>query len=241
VRLPLSGLSALAGAALVLTVAACNSAPTSPTVVPFTQVDVRPGTGATAASGDTVTVNYTGWLYSATAPDQKGLQFDTTTGRGTFSFLIGAGQVIQGWDEGVAGMQAGGLRRLIIPPNMAYGSVRVGAIPPYSTLVFEIELVTVGVASAIVTQPSAQTVSPGATGTFTISATGTPAPTYQWQVSTDNGSTFINLVDSATYAGTTTATLTVTAASGLNGYQFRCIVTNTAGSATSSAAILTVK
>ncbi len=107
-------------------------------------VDLRVGTGATAANGSTVSVDYTGWLYDASAPDNKGTQFDTSVGRGPFSFPLGAGRVIAGWDQGVAGMRVGGIRRLTIPPSLAYGSQGAGsAIPPNATLVFDVELLDV--------------------------------------------------------------------------------------------------
>ena len=89
-----------------------------------------------------MTVNYTGWLYDPTKPDQKGLVFDTSIGQTPFTFTLGAGQVIKGWDVGVPGMNVGGVRRLVIPPSLGYGASRSGPIPPNSTLVFEIELVS---------------------------------------------------------------------------------------------------
>jgi len=98
------------------------------------------GTGAVATAGDVVTVNYTGKL-------QNGTVFDTSVGRGPFQFILGAGQVIRGWDQGVAGMKVGGKRLLIIPPQLAYGSDAYGPIPSNSTLVFEVELVEVSPAS----------------------------------------------------------------------------------------------
>jgi FKBP-type peptidyl-prolyl cis-trans isomerase len=107
-------------------------------------VDVRVGTGTEATSGSTVAVNYSGWLYDETKADGKGLLFDTSTGRGTLSFTLGAGQVITGWDVGVVGMKVGGLRRLVIPPSLGYGGVRNALIPPFATLLFEVELVSVG-------------------------------------------------------------------------------------------------
>jgi FKBP-type peptidyl-prolyl cis-trans isomerase len=120
------------------------SSPSTPTSAPFSQTDLRAGTGAEAAAGRTVTVNYTGWLYAATQPEQKGQQFDTSTGRGPFSFVLGAGRVIQGWDRGVAGMRVGGLRRLVIPPDLAYGAQGAPpSIPPNATLVFDVELLSV--------------------------------------------------------------------------------------------------
>ena len=125
-----------------------NSSPTSPTLpgAPFSQTDTRVGTGADATAGRRVTVNYTGWLYDPTQPEQKGRQFDTSVGRPPppFAFTLGAGQVIRGWDQGVAGMKVGGQRRLVIPPDLAYGSAGAGGvIPPNATLVFDIELLGV--------------------------------------------------------------------------------------------------
>jgi FKBP-type peptidyl-prolyl cis-trans isomerase FkpA len=129
--------------ALIVTAAAagCTSSPASPsTIAPFSQSDLRIGTGAAAAAGQTLSVNYTGWLFDATKPDQKGLMFDSTLGKPAFSFTLGTGDVIEGWDRGVPGMQVGGLRRLVIPPSLAYGTTRSGPIPANTTLVFEIEL-----------------------------------------------------------------------------------------------------
>ena len=119
----------------------CSSSPTGPSNdAPFSQTDLRVGTGAVAAAGQTLTVNYTGWFYDASKPDQKGVSFDSTVGKSPFTFTLGAQQVIKGWDQGLPGMQVGGLRRLVIPPSLAYGSTRSGSIPPNSTLLFEIEL-----------------------------------------------------------------------------------------------------
>ena len=119
----------------------CSSSPTGPSNdAPFSQTDLRVGTGAVAAAGQTLTVNYTGWFYDASKPEQKGVSFDSTVGKSPFTFTLGAQQVIKGWDQGLPGMQVGGLRRLVIPPSLAYGSTRSGSIPPNSTLLFEIEL-----------------------------------------------------------------------------------------------------
>ena len=103
------------------------------------------GTGAEATTGKRASVNYTGWLYDPAQHEQKGRQFDTSVGRGPFAFTLGAGQVIRGWDQGVVGMKVGGQRRLIIPPELAYGASGAGngAIPPNATLVFDIELLDV--------------------------------------------------------------------------------------------------
>ena len=128
-----------------LAASACeNSNPSSPTVnVPFSTVDLAVGTGTEATVGRTITVNYTGWLYSASASDNKGAQFDTTSGRGPYQLVLGVGQVIRGWDQGLVGMRAGGRRRLVIPPNLGYGTVANGPIPANSTLLFEVELISV--------------------------------------------------------------------------------------------------
>jgi peptidylprolyl isomerase len=104
--------------------------------------DTKAGTGKTAAAGRDVEVHYTGWLY---LDGLKGKQFDSSRGRGPFSFPLGAGRVIKGWDEGVAGMKEGGRRTLIIPPELAYGASGAGGglIPPNATLLFEVELLRV--------------------------------------------------------------------------------------------------
>ena len=108
--------------------------------------DRKAGTGAEAVPGKQVTVHYTGWLFDATAKDNKGKKFDSSLDRkDPFAFGLGAGQVIRGWDQGVAGMKVGGQRTLVIPPEMAYGKRGFPpVIPPDSTLVFEVELLGVG-------------------------------------------------------------------------------------------------
>lgn len=124
---------------------ACTDAPATPTVTaPFSQTDLKLGTGDTsAAGGNALTVDYTGWLYDASKPDQKGASFDTSIGKTPFQFTLGAGQVIQGWDQGIVGMKVGGVRKLVIPPSLAYGSTRNGSIPPSATLLFEITLLSI--------------------------------------------------------------------------------------------------
>jgi FKBP-type peptidyl-prolyl cis-trans isomerase FkpA len=141
----LSRLVAFAACAvLAIGAAGCGAASTGPSsTAPFSQLDLRLGTGTEAATGNSLTVNYTGWLYDPTKADLKGLKFDSTAATSAFTFALGGQQVIQGWDRGLVGMKIGGIRRLIIPPSLAYGSVRNNAIPPYSTLVFEIELLDV--------------------------------------------------------------------------------------------------
>jgi FKBP-type peptidyl-prolyl cis-trans isomerase FkpA len=107
--------------------------------------DRTPGTGAEARPGMTVSVHYTGWLYDPTAADKRGKKFDSSKDRNEpFEFPLGAGQVIAGWDQGVAGMKVGGTRIPTIPSNMGYGARGAGGvIPPNATLVFEVELLGV--------------------------------------------------------------------------------------------------
>lgn len=99
--------------------------------------DLQVGDGVTAKAGDSVSVNYTGWL-------QDGTKFDSSIDRGqTFDFSLGAGQVITGWDEGVVGMNVNGTRLLVIPPSLGYGATANGSIPANSTLIFEVQLVAI--------------------------------------------------------------------------------------------------
>lgn len=108
----------------------------------LTRKILREGDGAVAAIGNIAVVHYTGWLYDASSPNNRGDKFDSSVDRDVhFEFPLGGGRVIRGWDEGVVGMQIGELRELTIAPEMAYGDRQVGAlIPPGSTLVFEVEL-----------------------------------------------------------------------------------------------------
>lgn len=103
---------------------------------------LRAGSGRVAAAGDNVVVHYTGWLYDENAIDKRGSKFDSSVDRGEhFQFPLGAGRVIKGWDQGVAGMAIGELRELTIAPEMAYGNRGAGdVIPPGAQLVFEVEL-----------------------------------------------------------------------------------------------------
>lgn len=136
---------ALVPALLVaLTTAACGgNTPTGPGPTgsaPFQVVDIRIGTGAEATTGRAVSVAYTGWLYSNAATENKGTQFDS----GLFSFTLGGGapQPIEGWRRGILGMRVGGQRRLVIPPELAYGanSPDPSRIPANATLIFDVEL-----------------------------------------------------------------------------------------------------
>lgn len=130
--------------ALLVGVAACADGPTSPsTSAPFSQVDLRLGTGAEATAGKTVSVHYTGWLYDGSKTDLKGLQFDSSVGLQPLAFALGTGSVIEGFDRGATGMKVGGIRRIVIPPSLGYGSSRNSSIPANATLVFEVELLAV--------------------------------------------------------------------------------------------------
>lgn len=106
------------------------------------KTDVVQGSGAEARPG-TVKVHYTGWLYDPNQPEGRGKKFDSSVDRGEpFEFHLGAGQVIAGWDQGVAGMKVGGKRTLVIPPHLGYGQRGAGGvIPPNATLLFDVELI----------------------------------------------------------------------------------------------------
>ncbi|WP_101926514.1 MULTISPECIES: FKBP-type peptidyl-prolyl cis-trans isomerase [Luteimonas] len=131
----------------LLLLAACGGPPpyTGGDVEDLQRIDVTTGEGAPAVAGDTVSVHYTGWLYDQNAPGKRGAKFDSSVDRGQpFEFELGAGRVIRGWDEGVAGMRPGGRRELYIPAFLGYGADGAGnAIPPGASLVFEVELLDV--------------------------------------------------------------------------------------------------
>ena len=137
----------LLGMAACVALAACRAPEPPPggRLGELERIDEQVGTGALAAPGSEVTVHYTGWLYDGREPDRRGAQFDSSRTRGEpLTFLLGAGRVIRGWDDGVAGMRVGGKRVLMIPPEYGYGRRGAGdAIPPLASLVFEVELLDV--------------------------------------------------------------------------------------------------
>jgi FKBP-type peptidyl-prolyl cis-trans isomerase len=138
-------LSAIFPFVVVVVLTACGGNTENTSVTQLNRQDDVVGTGAEAQSGRVVTVHYTGWLYDQTRPDRKGNKFDSSRDRNEpFSFNLGAGEVIRGWDEGVAGMKVGGRRTLTIPPDMGYGARGAGGvIPPNATLLFDVELLEV--------------------------------------------------------------------------------------------------
>jgi FKBP-type peptidyl-prolyl cis-trans isomerase FkpA len=117
----------------------------APTVATLGVGELAVGSGAPIAAGQKAVVQYTGWLYETSAPDKKGKEFDSSRNSGRpFSFVVGAGQVIKGWDQGVLGMKVGGRRRLTIPADLGYGDIGAGGvIPPGAALIFDVELVAV--------------------------------------------------------------------------------------------------
>lgn len=132
----------------VFALVACSTPPTahaSGKVDKLTIIDSKLGTGAEAKPGMDVLVQYTGWLYDDSAKDKHGAKFDSSYDHGApFNFPLGAGQVIDGWDQGVAGMKVGGKRTLLIPAELGYGARGAGGdIPPNASLVFDVELVDV--------------------------------------------------------------------------------------------------
>lgn len=141
------------GLGLTLALAGCdrNQASQTPATastaaapaVAFQKIDTIQGSGTEATAGATAVVNYTGWLYVPESESLRGAQFDSSVGRSPFSFQLGAGQVIKGWDDGVQGMKVGGKRTLILPPEMGYGAGGAGPIPPNASLIFDVELLEV--------------------------------------------------------------------------------------------------
>jgi FKBP-type peptidyl-prolyl cis-trans isomerase FkpA len=141
----------------VLSLGACKAESTTPKtstkenstmtakITDLQKIDTQVGTGREAEPGFNVTVHYTGWIYDASADGHKGKKFDSSLDRKQpFVFFLGGGQVIQGWDEGFAGMKIGGKRTLVIPSEMGYGARGAGgAIPPNADLIFDVELLDV--------------------------------------------------------------------------------------------------
>lgn len=150
----MSGTSIIHAAAMLL-LAAAAFAQDPPATPPAAEAapaevllvtDLVPGVGDEVFPGMIAIVHYTGWLHDPAAKDLRGKLFDSSRERGQpFSFPVGAGRVIRGWDQGVPGMKVGGIRQLVIPPSLAYGarSIGNGLIPPNSTLLFEVELLAV--------------------------------------------------------------------------------------------------
>ncbi|MEP6546803.1 MAG: FKBP-type peptidyl-prolyl cis-trans isomerase [Gammaproteobacteria bacterium] len=129
-------------------IAACSNKPVAaPTsgVDSMQSVQLKAGSGPEITAGKIAVVQYTGWLYEVSAPDNKGKQFDSSRTSGQpFRFPVGTGQVIKGWDQGVVGMKIGESRRLVIPADLAYGDTGAGGvIPPGAALIFDIDLIAI--------------------------------------------------------------------------------------------------
>ncbi|WP_338769230.1 FKBP-type peptidyl-prolyl cis-trans isomerase [Massilia sp. METH4] len=137
----------LASLACALAFTACGGNDDAPVTTPapevVTKVDLAVGTGIEAITGDNVTVTYTGWLYDETKTENKGTQFDQRTAESPYTFPLGKGAVIAGWDQGVVGMRQGGKRRLVVPASLGYGATASEKIPANSKLVFEIEMLAI--------------------------------------------------------------------------------------------------
>jgi len=136
------GLALSLAAGVAAAAPAVKAAPAA-AVTQLKTIDTVVGKGRLAVAGQTVKVHYTGWLYEPKAPKQRGQQFDSSVGGEPFTFPLGMGGVIKGWDQGVAGMKVGGKRTLIIPAALGYGERGAGPIPPGATLLFDVELLEV--------------------------------------------------------------------------------------------------
>jgi FKBP-type peptidyl-prolyl cis-trans isomerase FkpA len=140
-------LSALAfgliGALTLAPLAVQAAASSAPAALALGKIDTVVGTGKAATDGSTVTVHYTGWLYAPKADKQHGNQFDSSMGGQPFTFQLGKGKVIPGWDQGFVGMKVGGKRTLIVPAALGYGMRGRGPIPPGANLIFDIQLLDV--------------------------------------------------------------------------------------------------
>ena len=144
-RLLIAALAATAFAADAFAQAPADAPPAVPDPAVLV-TDLVAGVGDEALPGMNLIVHYTGWLHDPAAKDQRGRKFDSSRDRGQpLSFLLGAGRVIRGWEQGLPGMKVGGTRRLVIPPSLAYGARGAGngVIPPHATLVFDVELLAV--------------------------------------------------------------------------------------------------
>lgn len=143
--IPVRTLLAVLFAAVLVAGCADPGPPPGGSVAELERIDVRQGEGAIAQPGDEVSVHYSGWVYDENAPDLRGEPFDSSRERNEpFVFPLGAGRVIRGWDEGVAGMRVGGQRELRIPAEYGYGKRGAGGvIPPNASLVFDVELLDV--------------------------------------------------------------------------------------------------
>lgn len=141
--LPALALALFLGASAAHAVAAAPAKPATPAAPQVQKIDTVVGKGKEAAAGKTVTVHYTGWLYSPKSPQGHGPRFDSSAGSEPFTFPLGMGAVIPGWDQGVAGMKVGGKRTLIIPAVLGYGARGAGPIPPNANLIFDVELLDV--------------------------------------------------------------------------------------------------
>jgi FKBP-type peptidyl-prolyl cis-trans isomerase FkpA len=141
----LYGLAACGDKAAAPPATAGAGAPATPVAMTLDIHELQPGTGPAVAAGQRAVVNYTGWLYETSAADHKGKEFDSTSSAGhPFSFVVGTGTVIKGWDRGVLGMKVGEKRRLTIPPDLGYGDTGAGdVIPPGAALIFDVELTAI--------------------------------------------------------------------------------------------------
>jgi FKBP-type peptidyl-prolyl cis-trans isomerase FkpA len=135
--------AACSGKQPAATTSATDSSNFAPAVNVLEFSELQSGSGPPISAGQKAVVQYTGWLYESSAPDKKGKQFDSSRNSGQpFSFVVGAGEVIKGWDQGVLGMKVGDRRRLTIPADLGYGDVGAGdVIPPGATLIFDVDLI----------------------------------------------------------------------------------------------------
>jgi FKBP-type peptidyl-prolyl cis-trans isomerase FkpA len=141
-RLFTFGVAASVGLSLSAAVTGCTSPVSPPAGAPYSQTDLRVGTGDGLKDGHVAKINYTGWIYNPGRPDQKGAIFDTNLGSDPVEITVAGGDLIEGFERALPGMAVGGLRRVVVPPSLGYGETRNGLIPPNATLIFEIELVS---------------------------------------------------------------------------------------------------